>query len=228
MSAFACTMNGYTMQYPRKVHMLSELLGSRTRARMIAALVVAPDRRLHLRALVRAAGGSIASVQREAERLEDMGLLTSERDAHGRRQITLVADHPFAGPVADLVAAEPAAQYGARISQIEGLDPKVAEALEGWVDAIVTGFDPIRIVLFGSQADGTAEAGSDVDLLVVLPEVENTHRTAVDIAGVMTPRGIGVDVVPTDPAGIERAKSMMASAVREAVEKGVTVFERSA
>lgn len=208
--------------------MLSELLGSKTRARMVAALVVAPGQRLHLRALVRAAGGGIASVQRELERLEDMGLVTSERDARGRRQISLVADHPFAGPVADLVAAEPAAQYGARIAQIEGLSPEVAEALGGWVDAIVTSFDPIRIVLFGSQANGTADEGSDVDLLVVLPKVEHVNRAAVDIAVALGPRRIGVDVIPTDPERIEVAKTRMASVVRTALEEGRTVYERSA
>lgn len=208
--------------------MLSELLGSKVRARMIAALVVAPDKRLHLRALVRATGGSIASVQREVGRLEDMGLVASERDGRGRRQVSLVAEHAFAGPVADLVAAEPRAQYGARIAQIEGLRPEVSEALEGWVDAIVAGFDPIRIVLFGSQADGTADEGSDVDLLVVLPKVEDTHRAAVDIAGVMRPRGIGVDVVPTDPDRIEAARTRAASVVRSAIEEGVTLYDRSA
>ncbi|MFA5843868.1 MAG: nucleotidyltransferase domain-containing protein [Coriobacteriia bacterium] len=208
--------------------MLSELLGSKTRARMIAALVVAPEQRLHLRALVRAAGGGIASVQREVERLEDLGLVTSERDARGRRQISLVADHPFAGPVAGLVAAEPSAQYGARIAQIEGLRPEVAEALGGWVDAIVTGFDPIRIVLFGSQANGTADEGSDVDLLVVLPKFKDRGRTMVDIKTAVGRRTIGLDVIPTDPEDIEAQRTASASVVRDAVEEGVTLYERSA
>lgn len=208
--------------------MLSELLGSKTRARMIAALVVAPAHRLHLRALVRATGGGIASVQRELERLEEMGLVTSERDARGRRQISLVADHPFAGPMADLVAAEPSAQYGARISQIEGLRPEVAKALGGWVDAIVTNFDPIRIVLFGSQAAGTADAGSDVDLLVVLPKLGDRGRAMVDIKTAVGRRTIGLDVVPTDPEDMESQRTAGASVVREAEEGGVTVYERPA
>ncbi|KAF0208210.1 MAG: nucleotidyltransferase domain-containing protein [Actinomycetota bacterium] len=208
--------------------MLEELLGSKVRARMIAALLVAPDQRLHLRALVRSAGGSVASVQREVERLGDMGLVRSETDEHGRRQVSLVGDHPFAPALAGLVAADPRAQYGARVAAVPNLDAHVAEALGGWVDAIVTGFDPIQIVLFGSQANGTADAGSDVDLLVVLPEVGNRGHAMVAIKSAIGRRTIGLDVIPTDPADIARQRIRKASVVRDALEEGVTIYERPA
>lgn len=212
-------MIGYTM--------LEELLGSRVRARMIAALMVAPGRTLHLRALIRAAGGSAASVQREVVRLGDMGVVSSEVDELGRRQISLVDGHPFAASLAGLVAADPRAQYLARASAVPHLNADVAEALGGWVDAIVTGFDPIKIVLFGSQAKGTADAGSDVDLLVVLPELDDELDTAVRIMSAIGPRTIGVDVVPVDSARVERARTRQSSVVREALEEGVILYERA-
>lgn len=208
--------------------MLDDLLGSKTRARMIAALLVAPEGRLHLRALVRAAGSSVAGVQREVARLEAMGLVTAERDGRGRRQIQLVAEHAFAGPLGELLAADPRAQYEARIAAIEHLEPKVAEALSGYVDAIVTGFSPIRIVLFGSQATGTAREDSDIDLLVVLPKVEGKRKTMLDIQSSMSWRGVGVDVVPTDPEDIEVQRTRMASVVRSALSEGRTVYEHGA
>ncbi len=37
-------------------------------------------------------------------------------------------------------------------------------------ERIVQQFDPLRIILFGSQARGDAGPWSDVDLLIVLPE----------------------------------------------------------
>jgi predicted nucleotidyltransferase len=208
--------------------MLDELLGSKTRAKMIAALLVAPEGHLHLRALVRAAGGSVAGVQREVARLETMGLVTSERDERGRRQIQLVADHAFTGPLGELLAADPRAQYEARIAAIEHLDPRVAEALSGYVDAIVTGFDPIRIVLFGSQVRGTADQDSDIDLLVVLPKVENDQRAMQALRTALPRTGVPVDVIPTDPRRVEKAKTMMASVVRDAIEEGEVVYERPA
>lgn len=207
--------------------MLAELLGSKPRARIIAALLVAPERRMHLRALVRAAGGGVASVQREVERLEDMGLVTSAIDESGKRQITLAEDHPFTAPLEGMLAADPRAQYEARAAAIPSLDPRVAAALGGWVDAIVTGFDPIEIVLFGSQAEGTADERSDVDLMVVLPEVVDEARTSVALMSAMWPRSIGVDVVAVDPTRIERSRQRRHSAVRDALEKGVVLYERA-
>lgn len=208
--------------------MLAELLGSRPRARIIGALLVAPERRMHLRALVRAAGGSVASVQRELERLEDMGLVTSAIDERGRRQVTLAEDHPFTEPLEGMLAADPRAQYGARSAGIPHLDPEVGGALEDSVQAIVAGFDPIRIVLFGSRANGTAKWDSDIDLLVVLPEVRDPVEDAVAIRSALGAVGRGVDVVPTDRKGIERAKTRRISVIRDALETGVTLYDRPA
>ena len=208
--------------------MLAELLGSKPRARIIAALLIAPDRRMHLRALVRSAGGSVASVQRELERLEDMGLVTSAIDESGKRQVTLVEDHPFTAPLEGMLAADPRAQYEARSSRIPNLDSGVGGALGDAVDAIVAGFDPIKIVLFGSQANGTAEGDSDIDLLVVLPEVRNSTEDAVAIRCALGTVGRGVDVVPTDPKGIELARTRRMSVVRDALETGVTLYDRPA
>ncbi|MEK9163875.1 MAG: nucleotidyltransferase domain-containing protein, partial [Chloroflexota bacterium] len=39
------------------------------------------------------------------------------------------------------------------------------------VKRIVTQFDPVRIILFGSRARGAARPDSDVDLLVILPDI---------------------------------------------------------
>ncbi len=49
------------------------------------------------------------------------------------------------------------------------------------VDRIVRGFQPSRVVLFGSHARGTATEWSDVDLLVILPNVSDKRHTAIEI-----------------------------------------------
>ncbi|HOF86504.1 MAG TPA: nucleotidyltransferase domain-containing protein [Armatimonadota bacterium] len=48
-----------------------------------------------------------------------------------------------------------------------------SEAINIMVERIVEQFHPLRITLFGSRARGDAGPDSDVDLLVVLPQVEN-------------------------------------------------------
>ena len=51
--------------------------------------------------------------------------------------------------------------------------------IQAMVKRLVDGFQPLRVVLFGSCARGDATRGSDVDLLVVMPEGTHTRRAAV-------------------------------------------------
>jgi predicted nucleotidyltransferase len=53
-------------------------------------------------------------------------------------------------------------------------------AIETLVQRIAEQFRPLRIVLFGSRARGEATA-SDIDLLVVLPAVEDRRQAAIAI-----------------------------------------------
>ena len=61
-------------------------------------------------------------------------------------------------------------------------------------------FAPVRIILFGSWARGTARPDSDLDLLVVLPHVENKRRATVEILRALNGLPISQDVVVTTPA----------------------------
>lgn len=73
---------------------------------------------------------------------------------------------------------------------------------------LVDGFDPERIVLFGSQARGTADERSDVDLLVVVPV--RGKRRALTVAMDRSLRGLGFarDIIVLTP---ERSSSATAT-----------------
>lgn len=57
--------------------------------------------------------------------------------------------------------------------------------VEHWIDLMVerlaNQFSPQQIVLFGSHARGDAEPDSDIDLLVVMPEVEDRGSAVVEM-----------------------------------------------
>src|SRR5665648_1119489 len=93
--------------------MLATLLGSETRARVLALLLAQPRRTYHLRELIRLSGGGASGVQREVERLEGLGLVVSERTAEGRRALRVVDEHELLEALQELVDADAAALAGA-------------------------------------------------------------------------------------------------------------------
>ena len=165
--------------------MLDELLGSKTRAVILSVLLDAPRESVHLRELVRKSGGSISSVQRELARLENLGIAASAIDGSGRRQVSLVTEHPFADPLAGLVAAEARGTYAvprssrSDASSAELLNPRVRGLAEE-ISQLGREFGAIRIALFGSatQAD-TSIVPRDLDVTVRFDP--NDSRSRADL-----------------------------------------------
>lgn len=76
------------------------------------------------------------------------------------------------------------------------------EQITSLCGTLVREFRPERIVLFGSQARGTAEAGSDVDLLVVMRfEGSTLHQTTL-LYRALKDRTVPVDLVVHTPGEI--------------------------
>ena len=70
------------------------------------------------------------------------------------------------------------------------------------VEQIVAEFAPLRVVLFGSRAAGTARPDSDVDLLVVMPDGTPRRRAMVEIGARLPRPGVGIDLLVTTPAAL--------------------------
>jgi predicted nucleotidyltransferase len=147
--------------------MLSTLLGSETRARVLTLLLARPRREYHLRELIRCTGGGASGVQREVERLERLGLVVSERTASGRRTLRVVDEHVLLEPLQALVAAEATAPGEASAGATavhKSLRPRLPAVV-----AALRGAGVERAVLFGSAAQATAaEVPRDLDVLVTL------------------------------------------------------------
>ena len=87
-------------------------------------------------------------------------------------------------------------------------------------------FDPLRIILFGSWARGDARPDSDIDLLVVLPHVENKRRAAVEILRALNGLPLSKDVVVTTPEEIAARGNVIGDVLRPALREGRVVYER--
>ena len=100
------------------------------------------------------------------------------------------------------------------------------QIVERMKEHIVRRFDPLRVVLFGSHARGDAGPDSDVDFLVVLPEVWNKRQAAIEIrralSGFHTPK----DIIVTSPEEISRRGDLIGSILRPALREGRILYER--
>ena len=111
------------------------------------------------------------------------------------------------------------------------MGPLLLPAIDKLPEAIarlVEGFDPLCIVLFGSQARGEALPGSDLDLLVVVPHLGDKRETAVSMTKALRGLRAAIDVVPTDPDEIARRGDTPGDVLRSALREGKTVYERDA
>jgi DNA-binding transcriptional ArsR family regulator len=123
------------------------LLG-KTRSRVLSALLLHPERALHVRELARVAQTSPGSLHRDLRALSDLGLLI--RQEVGRQVFYQANTH---SPVfADLAGL---------LRKTAGLADVLRDALAPLGDAVSMAF------VYGSMAAGTERPGSDVDLMVL-------------------------------------------------------------
>jgi predicted nucleotidyltransferase len=92
---------------------------------------------------------------------------------------------------------------------------------------IVRQFKPEKIILFGSRARGEANPGSDVDLLIVLPEAKNRRQTAIEIRRALTGFPMAKDIIVTTPEEIARRGHLVGTVLRSALREGKTIYERA-
>ena len=115
--------------------------------RVLAPLLLHPERSYSLSDLIRAAGGGHGGTQKIVEALLKAGLV-KDRRAGNQRLFAVDTSHPLFPDLRSLGM------------KTFGLADRLREALQPMWDDIETAF------VFGSMADGTAGATSDIDLLV--------------------------------------------------------------
>ncbi len=71
----------------------------------------------------------------------------------------------------------------------------VAEFPQDVIERIAQGFSPEKIILFGSRARGTADEGSDFDLLVLFDEVADPNRRSAELHAALGDFPYAADIV---------------------------------
>ena len=100
------------------------------------------------------------------------------------------------------------------------------EIITTMVNRIVDRFQPARILLFGFWARGDANESSDVDLLVVMDEVQDRRRTAIEMRRSLKDLPISKDIVVTTPDEIEIRRHVVGNVIYETLREGRVLYER--
>ena len=95
------------------------------------------------------------------------------------------------------------------------------------VERLVRGFGPERIILFGSQARGTADERSDVDLLVICRIQQNRRKLMVEMDRALVGLGFARDIMVLTPEEFARDRNIPGTVARPAWKEGKLLYERT-
>jgi predicted nucleotidyltransferase len=94
------------------------------------------------------------------------------------------------------------------------------------VERLVDHFDPDQIILFGSQARGTAMPGSDVDLLVIMPVIGSKREKRVEMRVALHDITVPKDILLATPEEVLRDKDLVGTIIRPALLEGRVLYAR--
>jgi len=101
------------------------------------------------------------------------------------------------------------------------------EVIQKIKDRLVSGFRPQRIILFGSQARGTADDRSDVDILVICPFEGKRRHLMVEMDRALDDLDYAFDILILNPEEFQRDRLIPGTVGRYAHKEGKVVYEQS-
>jgi predicted nucleotidyltransferase len=101
------------------------------------------------------------------------------------------------------------------------------ETLNEVKQRLVDGFHPDKIILFGSQARGTADDRSDVDILVICPVTESRRALTLAMDRSLWGLRLARDIVVLSPEEFEQDRQIPGTIARPASLEGRVLYENA-
>lgn len=92
---------------------------------------------------------------------------------------------------------------------------------------IANKFNPEQIILFGSHAKGTADKGSDIDLLIIQDTDLPNHKRGLDIRLSLIGTKMPIDILVYTRNEFENAKNDKFSFLSSALKNSKILYERT-
>ena len=102
------------------------------------------------------------------------------------------------------------------------VDEKVVQQA---VKRIVAMAQPRRVILFGSYGRGDADEGSDLDLMVILPNVPDKYEEIIRLHKAVGDVGVGVDMLVYSEAEYQRRSQVPGTVLYWARKEGRRLYE---
>ena len=100
------------------------------------------------------------------------------------------------------------------------------ELIDAAIRRLVERFNPERIILFGSQARGTADDRSDADFLVITELTAKRRVMMLEMDRALRGIGLARDIVVLTPEEYERDREIPGTFARPASKEGKMLYER--
>lgn len=102
--------------------------------------------------------------------------------------------------------------------------PDVQRSIRQVVERIVALAHPVRIVLFGSAAEGRTGRDSDLDFLIVIPDGHQPDAVADRLNTGVRPRPMPCDFMVVTPSVLERHRHNRGLVYADILERGKEVY----
>ena len=99
------------------------------------------------------------------------------------------------------------------------------QTIRDTVERVVTAARPSKIILFGSLARDDPDEGSDLDLLVIEPELADRYAEMIRLRDAIGPIGAGVDVLVYSEQEAERRGQVPGTVVYWALKEGRVLYD---
>lgn len=100
--------------------------------------------------------------------------------------------------------------------------------LEAVVERLVASYQPDRIILFGSRADGTPRADSDIDLLIVKETDRRPVDRRIEVERLLADRRVPLDLLVYTPQELRMLYAMGDPFIQSVLESGRVLYMRKA
>jgi len=100
------------------------------------------------------------------------------------------------------------------------LSPLILEA-----GRLLVAANPVKVLLFGSQARGDPRTGSDFDFLVILASVEDRFAEMVRLQRSLAPLRIPADVLVYSVQDVEDWAGVQQTLIHRALKEGIALYD---